>query len=970
MPAVKLQDTDTRKRARTERVPVKSRHATSRIFRPFRAIGHVSNHIPFDIQIKGTQFLLTTCIGRSIQTYDCAHLNLLFVSKQLDHPIKSVVSQSDLILVASGPYVLAFKRGKEVWRLGQEDQDHITQLHTFGNYICVITTSQELVVYTTGSSGYEVHTTIALRPDIQANAILHPATYLNKIVVASSDGTLELWNIRTGTLIHRTESFGAAITAITSSPVADVIGIGLSDGTIIVHHLRADENMFTFKQEGRVNSITFRTDGQQIMATANDQGQIAFWDLEKSKLSTILRTAHAASISSIHFLNGQPILVSAGADNAVREWIFDALDGTPRHLRSRTGHHAPPTMINFYGHDSHFILSASRDRSLLGFSVYRDAQTSELSQGSVQAIANKTQSKADELKLPEIIALASQTTREKDWDNVLTAHKDDSAARSWNWLKRRLGAHTFTTRDKTAVRSVAISACGNFGFIGSYGGLVDCFNMQSGLHRRTYRSPQQHTKAITGIASDALNRVMMSCSLDGSVKFWDFHKGTLLSSTNLKVGITSLLFNGSSDLVALACDDFAIRLLDTETKKIVREFWGHSNRITSIAFSDDGRWLVSASLDGTIRTFDLPTGHTIDAFRTPSVCTALTFSPSGEYLATAHLDSVGIHLWSNKAQFSQISTRNVDEDEIEMADMPSASGEGGAGIVEMALERANNDDDEEEEDRKPTDLDMFTTMDQLSHDLLTMSMVPRSKWQNLLDLDTIRQRNKPKEAPKAPEKLPFDLGTLRNLQSDTITAGQSASVSAQTGAGDDADHDAAAPKTRHLALLPADTTTDSDFTLLLHASPSSSHAVAAFFTYVKTLGPAQIDTCIRTLSPVSGFHDMTLFVRCLTRRLEERRDYELCQVYMATFFKAHGDIIAEALRSDAQNGESVHPDDETMQMGDGDDVGDGDGDSDGDASGTLERALEEWRAVQQRERERLSELVGYCTGVLKFFVEK
>lgn len=35
-----------------------------------------------------------------------------------------------------------------------------------------------------------------------------------------------------------------------------------------------------------------------------------------------------------------------------------------------------------------------------------------------------------------------------------------------------------------------------------------------------------------------------------------------------------------NDLLAVVCDDLGIRVIDIETKKIVREFWGHRNRIT------------------------------------------------------------------------------------------------------------------------------------------------------------------------------------------------------------------------------------------------------------------------------------------------------------------------------------------------------------------------------------------------------
>lgn len=50
-------------------------------------------------------------------------------------------------------------------------------------------------------------------------------------------------------------------------------------------------------------------------------------------------------------------------------------------------------------------------------------------------------------------------------------------------------------------------------------------------------------------------------------------------------------------------------------------------------------------MDSIIRTFDIPTGQLIDAFKTASVCTSISFSPTGDFLATSHVDSVGVYLW-------------------------------------------------------------------------------------------------------------------------------------------------------------------------------------------------------------------------------------------------------------------------------------------------------------------------------------
>ena len=62
-------------------------------------------------------------------------------------------------------------------------------------------------------------------------------------------------------------------------------------------------------------------------------------------------------------------------------------------------------------------------------------------------------------------------------------------------------------------------------------------------------------------------------------------------------------------------------------------------------FSPDSRWLITSSMDSVVRTYDVPTGQLVDAFRATSIATGVTFSPTGDFLATSHVDSVGVHLW-------------------------------------------------------------------------------------------------------------------------------------------------------------------------------------------------------------------------------------------------------------------------------------------------------------------------------------
>lgn len=85
---------------------------------------------------------------------------------------------------------------------------------------------------------------------------------------------------------------------------------------------------------------------------------------------------------------------------------------------------------------------------------------------------------------------------------------------------------------------------------------------------------------------------------------------------------------------------------------------------------------------------------------------------------------------TNRTLFKHVPTRHMKEEEIVDITSPTVSGEGGTGVIEASFET----DPETEEDSTG----VYTTADQLSEKLLTMSLVPRARWQTLLNLDVIR----------------------------------------------------------------------------------------------------------------------------------------------------------------------------------------------------------------------------------------
>lgn len=70
-------------------------------------------------------------------------------------------------------------------------------------------------------------------------------------------------------------------------------------------------------------------------------------------------------------------------------------------------------------------------------------------------------------------------------------------------------------------------------------------------------------------------------------------------------GVACLSWLGSSKYVATGCVDGKVRVWDSLSGDCVRIYSGHSDAIQSLAVSANGDFLVSVSIDGTARVFEI-----------------------------------------------------------------------------------------------------------------------------------------------------------------------------------------------------------------------------------------------------------------------------------------------------------------------------------------------------------------------------
>lgn len=599
-----------------------------------QAIGLVSpTSVPFtSVPLGKTTFQITTSVGLSLQTYDLRRgLALIFVTRpQTPAVITATCAWKDRVFAAWGNTapgekggIWVFKRGKKVTEFDYPAglSQPVDELLVFGSWV-VGCTGRTVEVWKTADG--EHYTTLTPPSSarhserVLTSHVCVLPTYLNKIFVGRLDGGVDIWNVSSGKLLYTVlpaAPDSGSVTAIAPTPVLSLVAIAYSSGALVIHDILRDHPVIMLRPPTTtarpVSTISFRTDGlgaghdgrrAGVMATAGlDSGDITTWDLnDGGRVTGILRDAHempgerrTAGVTKIEFLAGQPVMVSTGTDNSLHTWIFDEspFSPVPRPLHVRRGHSAPVTTLSFLpaasdGSDEvgKWLLSGSKDRSLWGFSLRRDAQNTELSQGNIKHKSTKTAvsgrgpdqtTVSSELKTPEITCMASSLNRDggmgaaaggkiwanvhggsaealsmTGWESIVTGHKGNKFARTWIWGKKKAGRWAFPTHDGTEVKSVAMSPCGSFALVGSAGGAIDMFNLQSGIQRQSFPArlnplqakklrmqqrtanwplsetdankygPGQgkHTNAVTGIMVDSLNTIVVSCGLDGKIK--------------------------------------------------------------------------------------------------------------------------------------------------------------------------------------------------------------------------------------------------------------------------------------------------------------------------------------------------------------------------------------------------------------------------------------------------------------------
>ena len=471
-----------------------------------------------------------------------------------------------------------------------------------------------------------------------------------RLASASVDGTVKVWDAKTGQETLTLKGHTQAVQGVAFSPDGARLASASNDKTVKVWDAASGRETFTLAgHTGAVVRVVFSPDGTRI-ASAGGDGTGKVWDVSNGKEALTLK-GHTSGINGVAFSPDGKQIATASMDHALKLW--DAATGREMRTLTLIGYTQYATGVAF-SPDGTRIAFGSMDQTVKVW----DAATGEVSQtlkghtSGVHGVAFSPDGKQ--------IASASMDQKVKLWDTTtgrevrtLKAHTgsvyavafsldgtriasagSDRTARVW---ERSSAEDQFTFKGHTGVvLSVVFSPDGTRVASASHDHTVKVWDAESGRETLTLKG---HTGPVESVVFSRDGQRIASAGRDKSVRVWDAATGHQTLTLNGRAGsLGGVVFSLDGTRVASFGADHTLQVWDAASGRETLNVQGQAGTRPSTGFSASGTRGVS-SRNHTLKVWDAATGQqTLTVKEYPDEVLGFAFSPDGTRLVLAHAD--------------------------------------------------------------------------------------------------------------------------------------------------------------------------------------------------------------------------------------------------------------------------------------------------------------------------------------------
>ena len=385
---------------------------------------------------------------------------------------------------------------------------------------------------------------------------------------------------------------------------------------------RLPENAKARLGKGAVHEVAYPSDGNRL-AVASGTG-IWLYDARTGQELDLL-TGHTGSVLTVAFSPDGSTIASGSEDTTVMFW--DAITG--EHKQTLIGHENIVTSVAF-NPKGDILASASFDATVRLW----DVTTGKLKRKTLEARSSLT----------HIVFNPSG-------DTIAGSTLADNVVYLWDVATGKI--KTTLEVDTQFAGDIAFSHDGDKIAINCSSDLnIQIWDVSTRQYQGTLRG---HTTNTMDIVFSPDGNTLASVCLDGTLRLWNYNEEFL---RDLRVGRNKpkttfhienmrwmrIIFSPDNSTIAGYDEDGTVLLLDAATGQQKTAISGHTNRVSSIAFSPGGNIIASGKGDQVL-LWDVNTAELTESLNTAGLnIISVGFSPNGSTLATGH-DGNTILLW-------------------------------------------------------------------------------------------------------------------------------------------------------------------------------------------------------------------------------------------------------------------------------------------------------------------------------------